>query len=89
MTGEPRCITPTDMAPPGGHYSHAVIGGGLVFVAGQLPITPSRNSPRPKTSRLSFSTPLAQKSMLGHRKIAGSRPPAFSKFNVTASNAPG
>jgi len=28
------------MASPGGHYSHAVVGGGLVFVAGQLPIAP-------------------------------------------------
>lgn len=28
------------MAPPGGHYSHAVVGAGLVFVAGQLPIAP-------------------------------------------------
>ena len=28
------------MAAPGGHYSHAVTGGGLVFVSGQLPITP-------------------------------------------------
>src|SRR6476659_6188828 len=28
------------MAAPGGHYSHAVTGGGLVFVSGQLPIKP-------------------------------------------------
>jgi 2-iminobutanoate/2-iminopropanoate deaminase len=25
-------------AKPGGHYSHAVVAGGFVFVAGQLPI---------------------------------------------------
>jgi reactive intermediate/imine deaminase len=29
------------LAPPGGHYSHAVVAGGLVFVSGQLPITAS------------------------------------------------
>jgi 2-iminobutanoate/2-iminopropanoate deaminase len=29
---------PAAMAAPGGHYSHAVAGGGLVFVSGQLPI---------------------------------------------------
>jgi reactive intermediate/imine deaminase len=29
------------LAKPGGHYSHAVVGAGLVFIAGQLPITPS------------------------------------------------
>src|SRR5262245_9670995 len=28
------------MAPPGGHYSHAVTAGGFVFVSGQLPIAP-------------------------------------------------
>ena len=33
-------INPTAMAPPGGHYSHAVTAGGLVFVSGQLPIAP-------------------------------------------------
>lgn len=26
------------LAPPGGHYSHAVRAGGFVFVSGQLPI---------------------------------------------------
>lgn len=26
---------------PGGHYSHAAVGAGLVFVAGQLPVTPA------------------------------------------------
>ena len=34
-------INPATLAAPGGHYSHAVVAGGLVFVAGQLPITPS------------------------------------------------
>lgn len=29
------------LARPGGHYSHAAVGGGLVFIAGQLPITPA------------------------------------------------
>lgn len=33
----------TDNAPrPGGHYSQAVVAGGLVFVAGQLPFDPAR-----------------------------------------------
>jgi reactive intermediate/imine deaminase len=34
-----RLIQPTTLAPPGGHYSHAVVAGGFVFVSGQLPIT--------------------------------------------------
>lgn len=28
------------LATPGGHYSHASLAGGLVFISGQLPITP-------------------------------------------------
>ncbi len=32
---------PDSLAPPGGHYSHAVVAAGLVFVSGQLPITTS------------------------------------------------
>ena len=33
-----RHIHPDALAPPGGHYSHAVVAGDLVFVSGQLPI---------------------------------------------------
>ena len=34
-------LQPEGLAPPGGHYSHAVVAQGLVFVAGQLPIDAS------------------------------------------------
>jgi reactive intermediate/imine deaminase len=40
MAGDRREIQPDAMARPGGHYSHAVVAGGMVYVAGQLPITP-------------------------------------------------
>lgn len=40
MTTGIRSTNPATMAAPGGHYSHAVAGGGLVFVSGQLPIAP-------------------------------------------------
>ncbi len=33
-----QTFNPPTLAPPGGHYSHAVRAAGLVFVAGQLPI---------------------------------------------------
>lgn len=35
-----QTITPEGMAAPGGHYSHAVVSDGWVFVSGQLPIGP-------------------------------------------------
>jgi 2-iminobutanoate/2-iminopropanoate deaminase len=40
MTTAIRTTNPATMAAPGGHYSHAVAGGGFVFVSGQLPIAP-------------------------------------------------
>ncbi len=37
----------TDKAPvPAGHYSQAMVHNGLVFVAGQLPITPGQKEHR-------------------------------------------
>jgi reactive intermediate/imine deaminase len=39
-SGAPRLIgAAAGMAAPRGHYSHAAVGGGLVFVSGQLPVT--------------------------------------------------
>lgn len=35
-----RAIDVPALAPPGGHYSHATVGAGLVFVSGQLPVQP-------------------------------------------------
>jgi enamine deaminase RidA (YjgF/YER057c/UK114 family) len=36
---EPRLVAATPgLASPRGHYSHAAVGAGLVFVAGQLPV---------------------------------------------------
>jgi reactive intermediate/imine deaminase len=34
----PRRVNPPAVSAPGGHYSHATIAQGLVFVSGQLPI---------------------------------------------------
>ena len=33
-------LQPVGLTPPGGHYSHATVANGFVFVSGQLPITP-------------------------------------------------
>ena len=37
----PQRVNPDAVATPGGHYSHATIAHGLVFISGQLPITAS------------------------------------------------
>lgn len=39
MAGDLQSINPASLAAPGGHYSHAVVASGFVFVSGQLPIT--------------------------------------------------
>jgi reactive intermediate/imine deaminase len=31
-------VNPSECAPPGGHYAHAVRAGGVVYVSGQLPV---------------------------------------------------
>ena len=33
-------LNPATMAAPGGHYSHATVANGFVFVSGQLPVAP-------------------------------------------------
>jgi len=35
-----RSVTAPDAPAPLGHYSHAIVHGGLVFVSGQLPLDP-------------------------------------------------
>ncbi|MCP3019430.1 RidA family protein [Cupriavidus basilensis] len=36
-----RTVNPAGLSAPGGHYSHATVANGFVFVSGQLPITPA------------------------------------------------
>ncbi len=38
---QPVPLNPEGVARPGGHYSHAVVANGMVYLAGQLPITPA------------------------------------------------
>ena len=41
-----RTISTPDAPKPGGHYSQAVVHGGLVYVAGQLPVDPATGERR-------------------------------------------
>jgi reactive intermediate/imine deaminase len=56
MAGEIRTVSSAAAAPAGGHYSPAVVAGGLVFVAGQLPIAPDGT----KLSGADFATQVDQ-----------------------------
>ena len=38
LSAMPITIQPASLATPGGHYSHAVVANGFVFISGQLPI---------------------------------------------------
>lgn len=38
---ELKQINPESLASPGGHYSHVVVAGNMVWISGQLPITQS------------------------------------------------
>jgi reactive intermediate/imine deaminase len=38
--GKVLAVNPPGLPTPGGHYSHATVANGFVFVSGQLPITP-------------------------------------------------
>ena len=38
LSAMPKPIQPAGLAAPGGHYSHAVVANGFVFISGQLPI---------------------------------------------------
>jgi len=33
------CVNPDGVSRPGGHYSHAVVANGMVYISGQLPVT--------------------------------------------------
>lgn len=67
-------------APPGGHYSHATTGAGLVFISGQLPIDPQgvrlTGAPFADQSRCAIANLLAALS------AAGSGPERLLKVNV-------
>ncbi len=56
MESQPTRVNPPGMAQPGGHYSHASVANGFVFVSGQLPIRPDGT----KLSDASFEIQAAQ-----------------------------
>ncbi len=81
MAGEtPRLVNAALAPPPGGHYSHAAVAGGLVFLAGHLPL-PEGGGHDPHAD---FATQ-ARRVLAGlaaSLAAAGSRPDLLVKVNV-------
>ena len=62
-------IRTTDAPTPAGHYSQAIVHGGLVFVAGQLPIDPKQPDRAP--GAIEEQTELALRNVEAILKAAG------------------
>ena len=73
-------VNTDELAPPGGHYSHAVRYGDLVFVSGQLGIRPDGSH----TAHLPFEDQVQQalENMLTALRLAGAT--AADVLKVTA-----
>lgn len=69
-----------DAAAPGGHYSHAVKGAGLVFVSGQLPIDPVAG--RLQKASFEDQARCALDNVFRALDAAGSAPERLLKVNV-------
>ena len=75
----------TKSAPvPGGHYSQGVVSGGLLFVAGQLPIDPETG--RKETGEIEAQAELTLKNMLAVVEAAGSDLSRIVKTTVYVSD---
>ena len=78
----PQCmaIAPDGVAPPGGHYSHAMRFGDLVFTSGQLGVRPDGTH----TADLSFEDQARQTidNLLVALRAAGAEPADILKVTV-------
>jgi 2-iminobutanoate/2-iminopropanoate deaminase len=77
----PRTIT-TPAAPlPAGHYSQAIVHGGLVYAAGQLPIDPETGRPLADAG-VEAQTERALRNLQAVLEAAGSRLDLVLRVNV-------
>ena len=75
----------TPLAPkPAGHYAQAVVHGGLVFVAGQLPIDPERPGFIPEG--IEAQTERAMRNVAAILEAAGSGLPRLLSVTVFLSD---
>jgi 2-iminobutanoate/2-iminopropanoate deaminase len=79
-----RFISTSGAPAPGGHYSQAVVHGGLVFVSGQLPIDPETRTPIPGT--VEEQTECALRNLAAILEAAGSGIDRVLKTTVYVSS---
>jgi 2-iminobutanoate/2-iminopropanoate deaminase len=77
-------ISTADAPAPAGHYSQAIVHGGLVFVSGQLPIDPATRSPR--TGPIEEQTELALRNLAAVLAGSGSGIDRVLKTTVYVSD---
>jgi 2-iminobutanoate/2-iminopropanoate deaminase len=77
-------ISTADAPAPAGHYSQAIVHGGLVFVSGQLPIDPVTRSPR--TGPIEEQTELALRNLAAVLAGSGSGIDRVLKTTVYVSD---
>jgi reactive intermediate/imine deaminase len=82
MAMDPRITTivPGDLARPGGHYSHAMRFGELVFTSGQLPVRPDGTHTADRPFEEQARQVLAN--LLAALRAAGAKPQDILKVTV-------
>ncbi len=77
-------ISTQDAPRPAGHYSQAIVNGGMVYVSGQLPIDPQTGGK--VTGSIEEQTGQALKNMAGILEAAGSDTDQVVKTTVYISD---
>lgn len=75
-----KAVSTNDAPPAGGHYSQAVVHGGLAYVAGQLPIVPGK--PEMKLASFDEQAERVIDNVFAILAAAGSRPDLVLKATV-------
>lgn len=80
LTSTLQPVATPDAPAPGGHYSQAVIHGGLVYVSGQLPVVVG--APHDSAAPFDVQARRALANLLAILAAAGSSPASLLKVSV-------
>lgn len=78
-----RTIECAEASPPGGHYSQAIVHSGMVYISGQLPISPSGER---ETGEIEAQTNRVIDNLEAIAKAAGSSLDRLVKVTVYVSD---